>query len=144
LCDLVYEITYVFFCLMLLVFSFIIRMFNSLCWQDTTVVITVHLISTCCLLRISCTYHHQTYRILYIHTIARVYTVNQSVRQISLEIFSDRQHHLIFLLLYRKRRKSGNHLRSGAYIFNECVGEQHVFELSESTTGDSYNVNMEK
>ncbi len=70
-----------------------------------------------------------------------MYTVNQSVSQVSCEMFSDR---LIFLLLYRKRRKSGINLRSGAYIFNERRGEQHVFELSESTTGDSHNVNMHK
>jgi hypothetical protein len=52
--------------------------------------------------------------------------------------------HVSFLLAQREeqRRKSGNNFRSGGSIFNECTSEQHVFELSESTTGDWPNVNM--
>lgn len=57
----------------------------SILYVDRMLVVTVHLISTCCPFRISCTnHHHQTYRIprtyIYIREKAHEYIYCQSVK----------------------------------------------------------------
>jgi hypothetical protein len=79
-CDLVYEITRVCFVWCCL-FSHSSSGCSILC-VDRILVVTVHLISTCCPFRISCTYHHQTYRIprIYIHNRTRILSISPLVK----------------------------------------------------------------
>ncbi len=68
---------------------------------DRILVVTVQLVSTCCPLRISCTYHHQTYSIPHIRIWKLTRTL--SVSQISCEIFSN--DHLFLLSFYFIKEK---------------------------------------
>lgn len=85
--EFVSEITDIFFCLIFRVFSFIIRM-CSIDDVDRILVVTTHLIPTCCPFRISCVYlsskrRKEEEKAMCVCTITRVYCQSVGSSQIS-------------------------------------------------------------